>query len=307
MAELPSYAFFEGKIVPYTEAKVSVLTHALNYGTAAFGGLRAYWNDQEKQLYIFRPYEHFRRFLNSARLLLMEFDYTPESLTGIVCELLRKENYRRDVYIRPLAFKADEGIGVKLHGLRDALSIVSLPFDRYLANDTNAHVTISSWRRVDDNTIPARGKIAGAYANSALIKSDAVMAGYDEALVLNQDGHISEGSAMNMFMVREGVLVTPPITENILEGITRRTVIELALEELGMKVMERPIDRTEVYLCEELFLTGTAAQITAATRIDHRLIGNGLMGPVAKRLRELFDDAVRGKLPKYRRWNVGVY
>jgi len=307
MAELPSFAFFEGKIVPYSEAKVSVLTHALNYGTAAFGGLRAYWNEQEKQLFIFRPYEHFRRFLNSAKLLLMELDYTPESLTGIVCELLRKEDYRRDVYIRPLAYKADEGIGVKLHGLRDALSIVSLPFDRYFANDTSAHVTISSWRRVDDNTIPARGKIAGAYANSALIKSDAVMAGFDEALVLNQDGHISEGSAMNMFMVREGVLVTPPITDNILEGITRRTVIELAQEELGMTVVERPIDRTEVYLCEELFLTGTAAQITAATRIDHRPIGNGVMGPVAGRLRELFDDAVRGKLAKYHRWNVGVY
>src|SRR5512145_1011766 len=237
MAELPSFAFFEGKIVPYTEAKVSVLTHAINYGTAAFGGLRAYWNDQEKQLFIFRPHEHFRRFLNSAKLLLMDFAYTPESLTGITCELLRKESYRRDVYIRPLAYKADEGIGVKLHGLRDALSIVSLPFDRYLANDTSAHVTISSWRRVDDNTIPARGKIAGAYANSALIKSDAVRAGFDEALVLNQDGHISEGSAMNMFMVRDGALVTPPITDNILEGITRRTVIELAQEELGMTVV----------------------------------------------------------------------
>lgn len=307
MAELPSFAFFNGKIVPYNEAKVSVLTHALNYGTAVFGGVRAYWNEQEHQLYIFRPLDHFLRFLNSTKLLLMEFDYTPESLTGIACELLRKENYKRDIYIRPLAYKSDEGIGVKLHGLNDALSMVSLPFDRYLANDTSAHVTISSWRRVDDNMIPARGKISGAYANSALIKSDAAQAGFDEALVLTQEGHVSEGSAMNVFMVRNGLLVTPPVTDNILEGITRRTVIELAKEELGLTVVERPIDRTEIYLCEELFLTGTAAQITAATRVDHRPIGDGVMGPIAGRLRELFDDVVRGKNAKYKRWNVGVY
>lgn len=307
MAELPSFALFNGKIVPYNEAKVSVLTHALNYGTAVFGGVRAYWNEQEHQLYIFRPLDHFRRFLNSTKLLLMQFDYTPETLTGIACELLRKENYKRDVYIRPLAYKSDEGIGVKLHGLNDALSMVSLPFDRYLANDTSAHLTISSWRRVDDNMIPARGKISGAYANSALIKSDAAQAGFDDALVLTQEGHVSEGSAMNVFMVRNGVLVTPPVTDNILEGITRRTVIELAKEELGMAVVERAIDRTEIYLCEELFLTGTAVQITAATHVDHRPVGDGVMGPVAGRLRELFDDVVRGKNARYRRWNVGVY
>jgi len=307
MAELPSFAFFEGKIVPYTEAKVSVLTHALNYGTAAFGGLRAYWNEQEKQLFIFRPYEHFRRFLNSAKLLLMELDYTPESLTGIVCELLRKENYRRDVYIRPLAYKADEGIGVKLHGLRDALSIVSLPFDRYFANDTSAHVTISSWRRVDDNTIPARGKIAGAYANSALIKTDAALAGFDEALVLDQAGHISEGSAENFFMLRDGVAITPPISANILEGITRRTIMQLLTEELGVPVEAREIDRTEVFLADEAFFCGTGVQIVAITEVDHRKLGDGKMGPVVRQLRELYFNLVRGRIPKYTAWNTPVY
>ncbi len=304
---LPNFAYFEGKIVPYAEAKVGVMTHALNYGTAAFGGVRAYWNDDEEQLYIFRPYDHFKRLLRSARLLCMEFDHTPESLTEIVKELLRTEGAREDMYVRPLIYKADEAIGVKLHGLTDEITIFAVPFGRYVSNDTNAHVTISGWRRIDDNTIPARGKISGAYVNSALIKTDALRAGFDEALVLNEDGHISEGSAENVFMVRDGVLITPPVYGNILEGITRRTVIQLAKDELGLEVVERPIDRTEVYICDELFLTGTAAQVTAVTYVDHHPVGDGKMGPVAAQLRELYNDVVRGKIAKYREWNVPVY
>jgi branched-chain amino acid aminotransferase len=305
--DLPKYAYFKGTIVPYSEAKVGVMTHALNYGTAAFGGIRAYWNQEKEQLYLFRPIDHYRRFLNSAKLMLMEFDQDPEMLTQVSIDLLRKEGYRCNVYIRPLAYKADEVIGVKLHGLQSELSIVAIPFERYITNDTNAHVTVSSWRRVDDNMIPARGKISGAYANSALIKTDAIQAGFDEALVLTQDGHISEGSAMNVFMVREGVVVTPPITENILEGITRRTAMELLEKQMGMKVVERPIDRTEVYLCEELFMTGTAAQVTAVTRVDYRSVGDGSMGPITTRLRQAFSDAVYGRTPAYRHWNMPVY
>ena len=304
---LPQYAYFRGKIVPYSEAKVGVLTHGLNYGTAVFGGIRAYWNGEKEQLYVFRPLEHYLRFLNSTKVMCMDLNHTPESLTQITLELLRIENYHQDIYIRPLAYKADEIIGVKLHDLRDELSIAAMPFDRYVANETDAHVTISSWRRVDDNVIPARGKISGAYANSALIKTDANRAGFDEALVLTQEGHISEASAMNVFMLREGVLITPPITENILEGITRRTVIELAQQELNLTVVERPIDRTEVYICEELLIAGTAAQITAVTKVDYRPVGTGQMGPVATRLRQLFGDIVRGCVPKYSHWNVGVY
>lgn len=304
---LPKFAYFRGEFVPYSEAKVGVLTHGLNYGTAVFGGMRAYWNEAEEQLYVFRPRDHFQRFLNSARIMRMECAHTPESLTELTIELLLKENYRCDVYIRPLIFKSDEIIGVKLHDLHDELSIVAFPYERYLANETNAHVTISSWRRVDDNMIPARGKISGAYANSALIKTDAVMAGFDEALVLTQEGHVSEGSAMNVFMVKADTVITPPITENILEGITRRTAIELVREELGKPVVERPIDRTEVYLCDEFFITGTAAQITAVIRIDYRPVGSGVMGPITTRLRELYQDVVRGRLPRYRSWNTPVY
>jgi branched-chain amino acid aminotransferase len=304
--DLPNYAYFGGKIVPYADAKVGVLTHALNYGTSAFGGLRAYWNADEDQHYLFRPHDHYKRFLNSAKLLLMEFEHTPESLTQITMDLLRAEGYRCNVYIRPLAYKADEIIGVKLHDLQDEISIVTIPFERYVANDTNAHVTVSSWRRIDDNAIPARGKIGGAYANSAFIKSDALRSGFDEALVLTQDGHISEGSAENVFMVRDGAAITPPVTENILEGITRRTVVEFLRQELDVPVIERKIDRTEVYLCDEFFMTGTAAQVTAVTQVDHRPIGTGEMGPITVQLRQVFDRVVYGRYPKYRHWVVPV-
>jgi len=304
---LPRNAYFHGKIVPYAEAKIGVLTHALNYGTAAFAGVRAYWNEQQQQLYIFRPHDHYRRFLNSAKLLCMQLEHSPDSLTQITVDLLRADNYHENVYIRPLAYKSDEVIGVKLHGLHDDLSICAIPFDKYLDDDTNAHVTVSSWRRVDDNIIPARGKISGAYANSAFIKTDAVRAGFDEAVVLTQEGHVSEGSAMNFFMVKDGLLVTPSVTENILEGITRKSVIELASEELNMTVVERQVDRTEIYLCEELFMTGTAAQITAVTRVDYRPVGEGKMGPVTSQLYQLFQDVLLGKVQKYKHWVTPVY
>jgi len=304
---LPNYAYFKGSIVPYGEAKVGVLNHALNYGTAVFGGIRAYWNGDSEQLYLFRPKDHYKRFLNSAKLLCMEFDNTPESLVEVTINLLKVEGFRCNAYVRPLAYKADEIIGVKLHDLQDEIAIVSLPFERYVSNDTNAHVTFSSWRRVDDNVIPARGKISGAYVNSAFIKTDALRSGFDEALVLNEDGHVSEGSAENIFMLRDGVLITPPVTDNILEGITRRTAMELASSELGLTVVERQIDRTEVYICDEFFMTGTAAQITAVTRVDHRPIGSGQMGPVTTQLRGVFEDVVYGRNSKYRHWNVPVY
>lgn len=304
---LPQYAYFRGEIVPYAEAKVGVLTHALNYGTAAFGGIRGYWNDEEEQLFVFRPLDHFRRLLNSGRLLAAEFPLEVEELRDITLELLRTEGLKEDCYIRPLLYKADEIIGVKLHDLTDELSMVAVPFRKYVEHDEGAHVTFSSWRRVDDNAIPARGKISGAYINTAFIKTDALRAGYDEALVLTNEGHLAEGSAENVFMLRDGVLITPPVTENILEGITRRTIIELARAELGLEVLERPIDRTEVYLCDEFFMVGTAAQVTAVTKVDQRAIGEGVMGPVTTQLRKIYDDLVRGKLPAYARWVQPVY
>jgi branched-chain amino acid aminotransferase len=301
---LPNYAYFQGKIVPYSEAKIGVATHAFNYGTGVFAGMRGYWNDDKKKVFIFRPHEHFERFLNSCKLMRIDIGQTPESLTQILIDLLHKDNFQEDIYIRPVAYKADESIGVKLHGLKDDFTMFAIPFGLYIKNDTSAHFTVSSWRRVDDNMIPARGKVTGAYANSSLIKSDAVLSGFDDALVLNQDGHISEGSAMNFFMVRNGQLITPPATDNILEGITRRTVMELAEKELKIPVIERQVDRTEIYICDEIIMTGTAVQLTAVTKVDHRPVGTGEMGPVAKKLREVFAEVVRGNHPDYLHWNL---
>jgi branched-chain amino acid aminotransferase len=304
--DLSKHAFFEGKIVPLSDAKISIATHGFLYGTAVFGGMRAYWNEEKKCLFVFRPYDHFRRLLHSARMLAMQTHYDEESLIQLTLDLLRTDNWQRDIYMRPTFYKADLGIGVKLHDLKDEFSMFVMAYEPYVKNDTNAHVTVSSWRRIDDNVIPARGKVAGAYANSALIKTDANRSGFDEAIVLDQNGHVSEGSAMNIFMLRDGILVTPPVTDNILEGITRKSIIELARKELGIQVTERSIDRTEVFICEEMFMTGTAAGVTAVTRVDHRPVGSGVMGPITTKLRILYEDVLRGRNGKYEHWNVVV-
>jgi len=304
--DLSKHAFFEGKIVPLADAKVNIATHGFLYGTAVFSGMRAYWNEEQQRLFVFRPYDHFRRLLHSARIMSMQSLYDEEGLIQLTVDLLKTDSWQQDVYLRPTFYKADMGIGVRLHNLRDEFSMFVTAFDKYVANDTNAHVTISSWRRIDDNAIPARGKISGAYANSALIKTDANLAGFDEALVLDSNGHISEGSAMNIFMLRDGVLVTPPVTDNILEGITRKSIIELARKELGLEVVERSIDRTEVFIAEEMFMTGTAAQVTAVTKVDHRPVGAGVMGPITTKFRTMYEDILRGKNNKYLHWNVEV-
>ena len=304
---LPELAFFSGRVLPYADVRLGLLTHALNYGTAVFGGLRAFWNEDEQELFVFRPHDHFRRFLDSARLLRMELPYQPGDLWTGLRDLLRQQGQKTDLYIRALAFYGDETLGVRLHGLTPQVSIVALPFGHFVPNDDNAHACISSWQRISDNVLPARGKIAGGYVNSALAKSDAQLAGFDEALVLNDDGHVCEGSVENLFVVRGGVVATPPVTQDILEGITRRTVIQLLREDFGVEVVERPIDRTEIYLAEEVFLTGTGVQTVAVTRVDHRPIGSGRMGEIAKRLRPALADVVRGKDARRREWCAPVF
>lgn len=304
--DFTKHAFFEGKNVLLSEAKISIATHGFLYGTAVFGGMRAYWNEEKRRLFIFRPYDHFHRLLNSGKMMAMKIPYDEESLIQLTVDLLRLDNWKQDLYLRPTIYKADAGIGVRLHDLKDEFCMFVMAYEPYVKNDTNAHVTVSSWRRIDDNVIPARGKIAGAYANSALAKTDANLAGFDEAIVLDSHGHVSEGSAMNIFIVRDGILITPPITDNILEGITRRSIIELARKDLGLEVVERSIDRTEVFIADEMFMTGTAAQVVAVTKVDHRPVGTGSMGPVTTKLRSLFDDIVRAKNPRFASWNVEV-
>jgi len=304
---MPKHAFFKGEFVPIEEAKVSVMTHALNYGTGCFEGIRAYWNEEDEQLYLFRMKEHYQRLLHSARILQIKLPYTADELGDLTVELLRKEGYRQDVYIRPLAYKSSEGIGVRLHDLEDDLAMFAVPFGRYIEREEGVRAGVSSWRRVDDNAIPARAKITGAYINSALAKTDAILSGYDEAIVLTQEGHVSEGSAENLFLVKDGRLVTPPVTENILEGITRATVMEIAREEMSLWTTERRIDRSELYTADEAFFCGTGVQIAAIVEIDHRPIGTGKIGPVVSQLRDLYFDIVRGKVPKYRAWCTPVY
>jgi branched-chain amino acid aminotransferase len=295
-------AFFHDRVLPYAEARLGLLTHALNYGTGVFAGIRGYWNRDEGKLFVFRLADHMRRFHESARLLRMNLALSEEATAAALLDLLRAEGLREDCYIRALAFYADEVIGVRLHGLTPVLAAVALPFGLYIDKAEGAHCTVSSWRRPDDNVVPPRGKITGSYINSAFAKSDAELAGFDEAILLNRDGRVSEGSGENIFLIRRGVAVTPSLDQSVLEGITRRSLITLIRDELGLALEERPVERGEIFVAEEIFLTGTAAQITAVTRIDHRPIGSGQMGSVTSRLRSLFFDVVRGRSPKYRAW-----
>ncbi|HUP27855.1 MAG TPA: branched-chain amino acid transaminase [Chloroflexia bacterium] len=304
---LPLLCYFEGKVVPLSEAKIGILTHAFSYGTGCFEGIRAYYNEDHGQVYLFRVNEHYERLRNSAGVLMMQLRHRPEELAEITRSLIEKSGLFEDVYIRPMAYKADEIIGVRLHNLRDELYITVQPFGNYIDTDRALKVGVSSWKRVDDNMIPARAKITGAYVNSAFAKSEAQMNGFDEAIMLGSEGHVSEGSAENLFMLRGGVAYTPPVTENILEGITRATIITLMREEMGIPVVERPIDRTELYICDELILCGTGAQIAPVGSVDHRPIGNGGIGEVGRALQELYFNVVRGKVAKYRHWCAPVH
>ena len=301
------WAFFRGEFVPLRDANINVMTHGFNYGTAVFEGVRAYWNADEEQLFALELLAHYRRIKASARLLMMEVPQSAEELSDITLELLRRDGLREDVYVRPIIYKSSETIGVRLHNLDADIAIFGIPFGQYIDTEGGIRAQVSSWRRTDDNAIPARGKICGAYVNGALAKSEAQLNGFDEAIVLTSDGHVSEGSAENLFIVRDGVLITPPVTDNILEGITRRRLIEIARDEFGHTVEERSIDRTELYAADEVFLCGTGAQISAVIEIDRRAIGTGRPGPITRDLSGTYFDAVRGKLSAYRDWLTPVY
>lgn len=301
-----AWAFLDGRYVPTAEAKIGVMTHAFNYGTGVFEGIRAYWNAEEEQLYALHLREHYSRLHRSCRIMRITLPYSVQELGDITLEVLRRCGYREDSYIRPVAFKSTELIGVRLHDLEDAFTVFAVPFGQYLDIDRGIACGVSSWRRTDDNAIPARSKITGAYVNAALAKTEAQEAGFDEAIVLTQDGHVSEGSAENIFIVRDGVLITPPGTDNILEGIVRDSIMRIATDE-SIPVAVRTIDRTELYVADEVFLCGTGSQINVVTSIDHRPVGGGDVGPIASRIRNVYFDAVRGKVDRYRSWVTPVY
>jgi len=298
--------YFGGEYVPLHQARIGILTHALHYGTGVFEGIRAYWDEPQQELFVMRPREHYERWKQNCGILRIHVPLSPEELCEITLELMRKNSFHSNVYVRPLAYKSAERVGVSLDD-QDSFAIIALPFGEYLHRAEGLHAGVSAWRRIDDNAIPARAKICGAYVNSALASDEARHRGFDEAILLNESGHVAEGATCNIFMMRNGRLITPPVTENVLEGITRHSVSELALRELGLRVEERAIDRSELYVCDELFFTGTAVGVEPIVKVDHRAVGGGNVGPVTTQLRQLYFDATRGHLRNYRHWLMPVH
>lgn len=294
--------YHKGTFMPYADAKVGLLTHGLNYGTGCFEGIRGYWNESQGQLYLFRLKEHYDRLRRSAALLMMDVEETIADLCAHTIELVRSNDFRQDVYVRPLVYKSAEEIGVRLHNVRHDVAIVALPHKAYFDSSRGLRATISSWRRVDDNSAPARAKLTGIYVGSALAKSDAVNSGFDEAILLTADGHVAEGSAENIFLVRDGLVVTPPVTDNILEGITRASVMQLCASELGLQVVERSLDRSELYQADEVFFSGTAVGVSPVVEIDHRHVADGRIGKVSAALVDLYEEITLGKLQQYAHW-----
>ena len=305
-ADQNSIVYFGGKFMPLREAHVGILTHALHYGTGVFEGVRAHWDDLSQELFILRALEHYERWKQNCGILRINVSASPQELCRITAEILRRNNFRTNVYIRPIAFKSAQRVGVAMDD-QDDWAIIGMPFGEYLHVDKGIHAGVSSWRRIEDNAIPARAKICGAYVNSALASDEVRQSGFDEAIFLNENGHVAEGATCNIFMVRKGKLITHPTTDTVLEGITRDTIMELARRELGLQVVERSIDRSELYICDELFLTGTAVGIAPVVRVDHRPVKDAAIGSIVRQLQRSYFDATRGRLSTYRKWLLPVY
>lgn len=304
---MTEFVYMDGNYVEKEKAVIPVMTHAFLYGTGIFEGIRAYYNPEEKQLYAFRVAEHYQRLYNSAKIMYMKPANTIEEYCDITKKLLQKNNYTQDTYIRPTLYKSAQKIGPGLIDNPDLFLIFTLPMGDYIDTSKGLKVCVSNWRRNSDNAIPPRAKITGAYANTALIISDARLAGFDDAIVLTEDGVVTEGSAMNLFIVEDGKLITTQTTDNILKGITRDTIIQLAKEVLGLEVEERVIDRTELYVADEAFYCGTGAQVSPIVSIDNRNLGDGKVGPISTQLQKLYFDVVKGRVPEYKKWCMPIY
>jgi len=298
--------YARGDFRRYADAKVGLLTHGLQYGTGCFEGVRGFWEQDERELYILHARDHFRRLHDSAKILMMKLPKSADALAEITLELCARNKFESEVYIRPFVYKADEAIGVRLEGVKDEFAIVAIPFVGYFGEAKGLRCGLSSWRRIEDTVAPARAKVTGIYINSALAKSEAIANGFDEAIMLSHDGHVSEGSAENIFIVKNGDLITPDPTQNILEGVTRRCAMTIA-RDLGFTIVERPIDRSELYTASEVFLTGSAAGIMPVESIDRRTVGDGKTGTITKAIMDVYERAVRGKEPRYRDWVTPVY
>lgn len=304
---MTEFVYMDGNYIEKEKATIPVMTHAFLYGTSIFEGIRAYYNPEEKQLYAFRVPEHFERLKKSAKVMHMKVSNSVEELCNITKTLLNKNKYQQDTYIRPTLYKSAQKIGTHMMDNPDSLLIFSVAMGDYIDTSKGLKVCVSNWRRTSDNAIPPRSKIGGAYANAALIATDARLAGFDDAIVLSEDGTVTEGSAMNLFLVMDGKLVTTLSTDNILQGITRDTLIQVAKEVMGLEVIERVIDRTELYVADEAFYCGTGAQVSPIVNIDNRNLGDGKVGPISTELQKLYFDIVKGRIPQYKKWCMPIY
>jgi branched-chain amino acid aminotransferase len=302
-----SIIYSNGRFSRYDEARIGLLTHALHYGTGCFEGVRGYWSEAERELWLLHVRDHYERLTQSARILMMKMPHTVDELVELTVEMCARNKFEHDIYIRPFMYKSGEEIGVRLVGVPDNFALVAVPYKAYYGEIAGLKACTSAWRRIDDTVAPARAKVTGVYINSALAKTEAQLGGFDEAILLSADGHVAEGSADNIFLVREGTLYTPDPSQNILEGITRKSVIALAKNDFGIPVVERAIDRTELYCSDEVFVTGTAAGLMPVVSIDYRAVGAGVPGPLTRKLTDGYNRAVNGKDPKYRAWLTPVY
>jgi branched-chain amino acid aminotransferase len=300
------YAYFQKQIMPLAEAKIGIMTHAFNYGTGVFEGIRGNWNEDNQTVYLFKVQDHIKRLRMSAKICRINIAETDEELESLIVQVVEKSGIREDQYVRPLAYKSSEAIGVRVHDLDDDLLIFAAPFGPYLDIDAGARVQTSTWRRVDDMSIPARAKTTAGYLNSALAKTEAMQNGFDEAILLNMDGHVAEGSGENIAIIRNGRIITPARSDNVLEGLTMSTVLGLAQSEFGVEVESRTIDRSELYVADEVFMTGTAAHVTPILEVDRRPVANGDVGPISKQLQSLYFDVIYGRNPKYISWCTAV-
>ncbi len=304
LSDVTVYA--NGEFKRYADAKVGLLTHGLQYGTGCFEGIRGYWVPQDEELYLVLLRDHFERLVTSAKILTMSLPRSADELVDITVELCVRNRFETNVYVRPFIYKAAEDVGVRLHNVPDAFAIVPIPFTPYLDTSKGLQVCVSSWRRADDTMAPPRAKITGLYVNSALAKTEAIQNGYDEAILLSHDGHVAEGSAENVFLVRRGVLYTPDPSQNVLEGCTRRAIMDVA-KEFGIEVVERSIDRGELYSAEEVFFTGTATGVGYVASIDRRVVGDGAIGPITRKLADSYERIVTGREPRYASWITPAY
>ncbi|UCH42894.1 MAG: branched-chain amino acid transaminase [Dehalococcoidales bacterium] len=299
---MPSYAFFHDEFVPLDDARIGVMTNFFHYGTGVFEGIRCNWNSEKRELFIFRLREHYERLHHGCQVLKIDLPYTIDDLCRITVELVQKCGFQEDIYIRPLAYKSSEALGVRLHDLECDFLVFAFPWGPYLPEKVRC--CVSSWRFPSE--VP-RAKLTGLYVTNALAKTEAIERGFDEAIMLSPDGYVAEGSGENIFLVKDNELVTPATYDGILVGVTRDTVIKLAKTELGIRTTERHVDRVELYNTGECFLTGTAANITPVAEIDGRKIGSGEIGDITGKLQQIYSDVIRGNNPKYIHWSIPAY